>query len=162
MRIDCKCHGMSGSCNFQTCWKRMPTFRDVGNRLRIRFDTAKHVTVSNNNNDQRLVLFDRTESTMPHAAVEKSKMVLTKEDLVYSEESLNFCQRRKKLGSLGTRGRQCDPTPKSNASCDVLCCERGYVTENVIIHENCNCRFQWCCEVTCLVCKREQTIHKCR
>ncbi|RUS70048.1 hypothetical protein EGW08_022190, partial [Elysia chlorotica] len=43
MRRVCKCHGLSGSCALKTCWKKMPTFREVGDRLKAQFDGAIRV-----------------------------------------------------------------------------------------------------------------------
>lgn len=43
MKMECKCHGLSGSCTLRTCWWRMPTFREVGDRLRDRFEGAAKV-----------------------------------------------------------------------------------------------------------------------
>ncbi|GBP92098.1 Protein Wnt-6 [Eumeta japonica] len=40
VKMECKCHGLSGSCTLRTCWSRMPSFREVGDRLRDRFEGA--------------------------------------------------------------------------------------------------------------------------
>lgn len=46
MREQCKCHGMSGSCELETCWKATPDFRKVGDVLRRKFDEASKVQVN--------------------------------------------------------------------------------------------------------------------
>jgi hypothetical protein len=43
MKIDCKCHGVSGSCELRTCWRAMPTFRKVGDVIKEKFDGATEV-----------------------------------------------------------------------------------------------------------------------
>ncbi|RWS05149.1 protein Wnt-1-like protein [Dinothrombium tinctorium] len=45
MKIDCKCHGVSGSCELKTCWRALPSFRFVGNLLKEKFDSATEVQV---------------------------------------------------------------------------------------------------------------------
>lgn len=45
VREQCKCHGMSGSCELETCWKATPDFRKVGDVLRRKFDEASKVQV---------------------------------------------------------------------------------------------------------------------
>ena len=39
----CKCHGVSGSCNIKTCWRALPRLADVGLRLQRRFAAAVEV-----------------------------------------------------------------------------------------------------------------------
>jgi len=127
--------------------KRVPAFGDVGDRLRARFDAAVRVTVSNDDG-QRL-----------HPADYRP---YTDEDLVYSQDSPDYCLRNRRVGSLGTRGRQCDPRSMSFDGCEILCCGRGYRTKKVTLVENCRCRFHWCCEVVCQTCFVTKTIHRCR
>ncbi|XP_025086682.1 protein Wnt-6-like [Pomacea canaliculata] len=147
MRQECKCHGLSGSCTLKTCWMKMPAFRDVGDRLKARFDGAAKVIISNDAKE----LLPEGETIKPPS----------KEDLVYSEESPNFCNRKRKVGSLGTKGRECDPNSMGVGGCDLLCCNRGHSKEQITVKENCKCRFMWCCEVQCETCTTVKTIHRC-
>ena len=145
----CKCHGLSGSCELQTCTLKMPSFREVGNRLKERFDSAYKVTFNNDG-----------EGIIPHEEDDSIKDPQV-EDLVYLEKSPNFCKPSRKRGSPGTRDRVCDPKSKSTNGCDIMCCGRGYRSFQMVVKENCKCQFQWCCEVVCQTCVRTHTVHRC-
>ena len=36
MLMKCRCHGVSGSCEFKTCWRSLPRFADVGDYLKVK------------------------------------------------------------------------------------------------------------------------------
>ncbi|KAL0273550.1 UNVERIFIED_CONTAM: hypothetical protein PYX00_006186 [Menopon gallinae] len=148
MRTDCKCHGLSGSCTHRTCWRKMPPFREVGNRLKERYDGAAKVIPSNDG-----------KSFIPDGETIKPP---GRGDLVYSQASPDFCRYNRKSGSLGTHGRQCNATSIGVDGCELLCCGRGYDTEIVKEKVNCECRFRWCCEVTCKTCSQKRTVLSCR
>ena len=147
MRKECKCHGLSGSCTLKTCWLKMPIFREVGITLKTKFDGAIQVQSSNDGKRLETVI----DTLKPPA----------KEDLVYSENSPNFCKRSRKVGSLGTKGRICDPDSMGVGGCDLLCCNRGYTRQTTTVRDNCKCRFIWCCDVLCETCVREKTVYIC-
>lgn len=44
MRMQCRCHGVSGSCELKTCWKTMPSFNEVGDTLKRKYRQAVQVT----------------------------------------------------------------------------------------------------------------------
>ena len=85
----------------------------------------------------------------------------TPKDLVYLEPSPGFCEKNPRLGILGTSGRQCNETSLGVDGCDLMCCGRGYRTQEVIVVERCACTFHWCCEVKCKTCRMKRTIHTC-
>jgi len=43
MKIQCKCHGVSGSCEVKTCWRSVPSFREVGSILKDKYNGATEV-----------------------------------------------------------------------------------------------------------------------
>lgn len=147
MRTECKCHGLSGSCTLKTCWRKMPVFRDVGLRLKDKFDGASKVMGSNDG--KRLIPVGETIKPP------------SKQDLIYSEQSPDFCRASRRNGSLGTHGRECDPKSMGVGGCDILCCNRGFTKTQVTVKENCQCRFLWCCEVICNTCVSTKTIYRC-
>ncbi|GFO37628.1 protein wnt [Plakobranchus ocellatus] len=147
MRKVCKCHGLSGSCTLKTCWKKMPTFREVGNRLKDKFDGAIRVIISNDG-----------KNIIPEGRTIKPP---SQSDLVYSDTSPNFCKKNRKVGSLGTQDRECDPDSEGVGGCDLLCCNRGFTKNEVLVKENCKCRFVWCCDVTCETCESTKLVHRC-
>lgn len=148
MRLECKCHGLSGSCTIKTCWMKMSQFREIGTRLKERFDGAAKVITHNDGN-----------SFIPEGRTIKPP---TRQDIVYTEESPDFCKFNHKTGSLGTIGRECNATSQGIDGCDLLCCNRGY--DHRIIKEkvNCRCMFKWCCEVTCSTCIEKRELNTCR
>lgn len=44
MRMQCRCHGVSGSCELKTCWKTMPSFTEVGDTLKRKYRQAVQVS----------------------------------------------------------------------------------------------------------------------
>ncbi|CAG0894440.1 unnamed protein product [Darwinula stevensoni] len=149
MKKECKCHGVSGSCELKTCWRVMPTFRQVGELLRDKYDGAVEVRGEPVGNE--ILLVPRNQQFKPQA----------REDLVYIKRSPDFCELDLKKGSLGTRGRSCNKGSRGIDGCDLLCCNRGYKTRRHKIAERCNCKFWWCCQVKCQTCEREIEIHTC-
>ncbi|XP_050482067.1 protein Wnt-6-like isoform X3 [Bombus huntii] len=148
MSTECKCHGLSGSCTVRTCWRKMPAFRDVGNRLKESFDGAAKVIPSNDG----------------HSFITEGPTIKPPDrfDLIYSEDSPDFCKPNRKTGSLGTQGRRCNSTSQGVDGCELLCCGRGYDTRVVKEKISCECRFRWCCEVTCNTCLVKKTVNTCR
>ena len=149
MEVQCKCHGVSGSCELKTCWRAMPTFRQVGAILKERFDGATEV--QQKRFGSRRVLAPRNPNFKVH----------TQADIVYLESSPDFCEHDPASGSLGTAGRLCNKNSKAIDGCDLMCCGRGYTTSTRVIIERCHCKFHWCCTVKCQKCKREVEEHTC-
>ncbi|XP_020647642.2 protein Wnt-6 [Pogona vitticeps] len=147
MRTECKCHGLSGSCALQTCWKKMPPFREVGDRLLERFNGA--FKVMGGNDGKTLIPVGRNIKPPD------------RQDLIYSADSPDFCIANRKTGSLGTRGRVCNSTAMDMSGCDLLCCGRGHRDETLLLEENCLCRFHWCCVVQCRKCTVRKELSLC-
>lgn len=147
MQTECKCHGLSGSCSLKTCWEKMPHFRDVGDRLKARFDGAIKVIISNKGDR----LIKEGETIKPP----------TELDLVYTTDSPDFCKEDPYYGTHGTVGRRCNDTFMGVGGCQLLCCSRGARMRKVVTKENCECRFLWCCTVKCKECLREQEVYTC-
>jgi wnt family len=40
MRMQCRCHGVSGSCELKTCWQTMPPFSEIGDLLKHKYRAA--------------------------------------------------------------------------------------------------------------------------
>ncbi|XP_053677499.1 protein Wnt-6 [Anopheles nili] len=148
MRMECKCHGLSGSCTTKTCWMRLPPFSEVGARLKEHFDGATKVIARNDG-----------YSFMPDDVTIK---LPTRRDLVYTEDSEDFCEPNAKTGSLGTHGRECNITSSGVDGCSLMCCKRGQTHSQVEVKRNCNCSFKWCCEVTCSTCIDLQDVYTCK
>lgn len=150
MNLQCKCHGVSGSCNIKTCWRVLPEFTLVGNHIKEKFDGATEVEL--NLIGGKHVLLPRDNKFKPH----------TKLDLVYLVPSPNFCDPDPNTGSLGTQGRLCNRTSQAIDGCDLMCCRRGFITTTEVRKERCNCKFYWCCKVKCQECRKTVEVNYCK
>ncbi|KAL0126528.1 hypothetical protein PUN28_005121 [Cardiocondyla obscurior] len=43
LHTECKCHGVSGSCTVRTCWRTLPSFRQIGDALMKKYYRARPV-----------------------------------------------------------------------------------------------------------------------
>nr|CAB3267761.1 protein Wnt-7b [Phallusia mammillata] len=146
LKRKCRCHGVSGSCTMSTCWNTLPTFREVGNILRLKFKYAKKVSIYRDPSRKRALSLMLKQ---PRGTIVTHPRKPLYRDLVYLRNSPLFCENNNRVGSFGTHGRQCDRDPKSPRNCNYLCCKRGYRTINYTVEEACDCRFFWCCTVSC-------------
>ncbi|KAK4316207.1 hypothetical protein Pmani_012612 [Petrolisthes manimaculis] len=145
MRLECKCHGVSGSCTVRTCWQTMAPFGATARWLKTRYDVATEVSVQPDGGGLILPLL-RTPR---------------KKDLIYLEPSPNYCLADSTYGFAGTGGRECNATSRGPDGCDQLCCGRGYTTHRRQVTTKCECKFQWCCSVDCNTCTSWKDLHFC-
>lgn len=150
MKIQCKCHGVSGSCKVKTCWRSLPNFRLVGDHIKEKFDGATEVELKQIGS--RRVLLPRNRNFKPYTLV----------DLVYIDRSPDFCTPNLSTGSLGTQGRMCNRTSQAIDGCELMCCSRGYTTHQEARVERCECKFYWCCYVKCRECQRRVEVSICK
>lgn len=149
MKRQCRCHGVSGSCELKTCWYTLPKFNDVGDYLKKKYETAVRIKPSAR---KRLRRQDRTGKSV----------LVSKAELVHIHKSPNYCIEDKSKGILGTKGRPCNKTSTGPDGCDLLCCGRGYNTRVEELRERCQCKFYWCCYVKCKVCEELIDVHTCK
>ncbi|KFQ45158.1 Protein Wnt-4, partial [Nestor notabilis] len=150
MKVECKRHGVSDSCEVRTCWKVMPPFHKVGNILKEKFEGATEVYPKRVGSCKLLV--PKSSRFKPYTA----------HDLVYLLASPDFCDRDPLHGVFGTSGRQCNRTSAAMDGCDLLCCGRGFRTAQAEVVECCSCEFRWCCAVKCKQCRHFVEVHRCR
>ena len=154
--LDCRCHGMSGTCATKTCIRKMPPFSVVGDYLQYKFQIARRV-IHRKSGYGLLVAGNGGRKSEPREP--------RKDELLYYEKSPNFCAADPEINWAGTSGRECALTadPRQRDSCDLLCCKRGFYTvyrEQVV---DCNCRVvSFCCTVTCDKCTLSVPLHFCR
>lgn len=147
-KVACKCHGVSGSCSIKTCWQQLPTFREIGERLKERYDGAVEVKFNKRG----------TKLKRRHSRYNKPD----REDLIYLQQSPDYCSENKETGSMGTTGRECNKSSDGMDGCNLMCCGRGYNTFKKTLVERCNCKFVWCCHVKCKTCESVKDVHVCK
>ncbi|XP_014864525.1 PREDICTED: protein Wnt-8a-like [Poecilia mexicana] len=161
MRRACKCHGVSGSCTIQTCWMQLADFREVGNYLRMKHRHARKLQM-----DKKPMRAGNSADS--RRAVAHAFRSISKAELVYLEDSPNYCIKNLSLGLQGTEGREClkgvrNASPWERRSCRRLCyeCGLGVVKRRTEVVSSCNCKFHWCCTVKCERCTQVVTKYYC-
>ena len=87
---------------------------------------------------------------------------LTDESLVFADRSPNFCNNLPFKGSLGTKGRLCDPSIRTGwGSCKFMCCKRGFQANRFFESKPCRCRLIGCCTLDCDRCSESKTVYHC-
>lgn len=156
--IECKCHGVSGSCNFKTCWRQLSEFREIGNRLHDKYDTAVHVVPRR----QRGLLTLLPKKVTRSYSKRQTDSSVDPAQLIYLNSSPNFCIKNDQRGIHGTKGRKCIKDSPGTDGCSLLCCDRGYTSKIVTVQKRCKCKFHWCCSVKCKSCTSRVLMHYCK
>ncbi|XP_072532787.1 protein Wnt-11 [Salminus brasiliensis] len=146
----CKCHGVSGSCSVKTCWKSLLDVDEISSQLKARYLSATKVVPRQVGSRRQLV--PREMEVRP----------VLENELVYLNSSPDYCSYNAKHGSYGTTDRQCNKTATGSSSCGLMCCGRGYNTYTEQVEERCNCRYHWCCYVTCKKCQHTVERYVCK
>uniref|UniRef100_H2Y6C2 Protein Wnt n=1 Tax=Ciona savignyi TaxID=51511 RepID=H2Y6C2_CIOSA len=141
----CKCHGVSGSCSLKTCWMQIPGFREIGDELMRTYTDGVEVRATSGG------------QLRPRRTNEE----VTRTSLVFLDSSPDYCNRNRRTGVAGTKGRKCEKHSSGPEGCGLLCCGRGSRTYSVRVVEKCEC-FEWCCKVKCKKCQRVVQRHVCK
>ncbi|KAK6316970.1 hypothetical protein J4Q44_G00123700 [Coregonus suidteri] len=147
---NCKCHGVSGSCSVKTCWKGLHDINHIAMDLKSKYLSATKVIHRHVGTRKQLV-----PRELDFRPVRES-------ELVYLVSSSDYCTHNEKHGSLGTQNRQCNKTSNNSGSCNLMCCGRGYNAFTERIVERCQCKYHWCCYVTCKRCERTVERYVCK
>jgi hypothetical protein len=133
MHKECRCHGVSGSCELQICRLRPAKLSDISNEIySSAYKNARH--------SQSIATIKSEE----------------KDQIIYARRSINYCHSNTFIDYQGIKaGRECF----SNEGCKQVCCHRGYesLTETKII-KNCQCFFSWnIVNIQCKPCEKKIT-----
>ena len=166
MKRMCRCHGLTGSCTVETCWEELPTYFEVGDLLKIKYDNALKVSVELTNGEEFFTHYDPILSSY-------IRLPQSDTNLVYLEEETDLCSQRENF----TLGRRCLPRALLDAQmrgelkasstaeyfppCEEFCCSGEYREESMSVSERCDCHFVWCCNVECQTCTTNTTEYRC-
>ena len=178
--VACKCHGVSGSCVVKTCWRQLPDFRSVGDRLLARYDAASLASFNRHGTSlvrpaARHVDHDAAASARERRRRRRRKRKrsdgrrIAKEQLIYVDPSPDYCPatpgrrcQRRSRREAGGRGGDQQVGRLGHADCETLCCGRGYNAYRRSTTVRCRCKFVWCCRVACDVCRRTENVIVCK
>uniref|UniRef100_A0A4W4GR78 Protein Wnt n=1 Tax=Electrophorus electricus TaxID=8005 RepID=A0A4W4GR78_ELEEL len=144
----CKCHGVSGSCTVQTCWRQLAPFHEIGKQLKQRYEASLRVGSSTNE--------ATGEADIAQPRAPGPDPIPRTTDLLHIEDSPNFCRPSK--FSAGTTARKCH----KDKNCEAICCGRGHNTQSRVVTRPCQCQVRWCCYVECKQCTQKEEVYTCK
>ena len=148
----CKCLGFTSTCSTKVCWREVPNFRDIGNKIHALYSSATAVRLSSDGTHLvKITQFADNEYDEAPAAG----------DMVYADPSYSFCRDIPEMDVISTVGRVCQKNEEDPDSCSNLCCKGGYNEKTVETKTSCSCRFFWCCSVRCETCVQRHQETKC-
>ncbi|CAD5208704.1 unnamed protein product [Bursaphelenchus xylophilus] len=134
----CKCHGVSGSCQQKTCWKKVADLKTISDYITDKYYKARQLI---------------NEGTRVKSS-----------DLIYLEQSPETCtpftyevkQRRSLPRICNWRNET-----HSMGDCNTLCCGRGFTVRHEPVTYKCDCKIVWCCNLQCNECLQHQWVSTC-
>lgn len=148
LKRECKCHGVTGSCNLKTCWRSLAPFETVGTELKRKYRNAVKVG-----------LVDNTLREL-----QRDKPVTRRDKkMVFLDSSPDYCVRNLTVGSPGMLGRTCSDEDVGLNKCRSLCNSCKLKPERELLEKqvDCRCKFVWCCSVKCATCTKEYSVTTC-
>ena len=147
LKKECKCHGVTGSCEYKTCWRSLAPFDEVGQQLKLKYRHAVRVSL--------------VKGILKEV---KTKKIAARRDkkLVYLDNSPDFCVRNVTAGSLGVLGRTC--SEDGGVDKCVSLCDSCRLRSRTVEHSKqvpCRCKFVWCCSIQCKECTKRYSITTC-
>uniref|UniRef100_A0A8C7W1M1 Protein Wnt n=1 Tax=Oncorhynchus mykiss TaxID=8022 RepID=A0A8C7W1M1_ONCMY len=153
----CKCHGVSGSCTVQTCWRQLSPFHEIGKQLKQRYETSLKVGSSTNEaTGEGEISQARPQQQQNPSTGPSNDPIPRTMDLLHIEDSPSFCRPSKY--SPGTSARKC----YKDKNCDAICCGRGHNTQSRVVTRPCQCQVRWCCYVECKQCTQREEVYTCK
>lgn len=154
----CKCHGVSGSCTVQTCWRQLLPFHEIGKQLKQRYETSIKVGSSTNEatGEGEISTGRSTQQQQLQPLPGLNDQIPRTMDLLHIEDSPSFCRPSKY--SSGTAARKC----YKDKNCDAICCGRGHNTQSREVTRPCQCQVRWCCYVECKQCTQREEVYTCK
>lgn len=153
----CKCHGVSGSCTVQTCWRQLLPFHEIGKQLKQRYETSIKVGSSTNEaTGEGEISTGRSTQQQLQPLPGLNDQIPRTMDLLHIEDSPSFCRPSKY--SSGTAARKC----YKDKNCDAICCGRGHNTQSREVTRPCQCQVRWCCYVECKQCTQREEVYTCK
>ena len=151
-------------------------FKSVGNCMKKQYNRALRVDYNKGILDKLQNLISNRIEPVPRqarsgkrGAGRRNSEKVKKRKLVFLQNSPDYCRMNATAGYKGMVGRVWETDPNSPSQKQEvrkymnLCRQCGlYVKKKVVdVVTSCNCKFEWCCKVSCESCHKKQVRIQC-